>query len=91
MKFCFWLWSDSKDDAEKQLDRAVDSGDDNNTVVGISDTSTNTAQRKRKKKSFGKDFEEHNDGEGSDESGENESMCHFSYIVLQYEWQSLDK
>lgn len=91
MKFCFGIWSDFKDDAEKQLDRAVDGGNDNSTVVGICDTSTNIAQRKRKKKSFGKDVEENNDGEASDDSGENESMCHLTYIVWQYEWQTLDK
>jgi len=66
------------------LDRAVDGANNDSTVVGIGETSTNNVQRKRKKKSFGQDFEENNDSEASDDSGENESMCHLSYIVSQY-------
>jgi len=63
------------------LDRAVDGGNDDRTVVGTCDTSTNNVQRKRKKKTFGQDFDENNDSEASDE---NESMCHLSYNVSQY-------
>ena len=60
------------------MDREVEGGDDS-TVVDVCESSTNNVQRKRKKRSFGKDFEENNDSEESDDSRENESMCHSNY------------
>ncbi|KAK2569827.1 hypothetical protein P5673_005678 [Acropora cervicornis] len=68
---------DSKNDAERHLEREVDDGSES-PVVDICETSTNNAQRKRKKKSFGKDFEESTDPE--DDIGESESMCHWEEI-----------
>ncbi|XP_068720386.1 uncharacterized protein [Montipora capricornis] len=61
---------DSKNDAERHLEREVDDGSES-PVVDICETSTNNAPRKRKKKSFGKDFEESTDPE--DDIDESES------------------
>ena len=58
------------------MEREVDDGSES-PVVDICEISTNNAQRKRKKKSFGKDFEESTDPE--DDIGESESMCHVTF------------
>ena len=84
MKCCFGIWPDSKNDAERHLEREIDDGSES-PVVDICETSTNNAPRKRKKKSFGRDFEESTDPE--DDIGESESMCHVTYYNIFQVWR----
>lgn len=70
--------TDEKKDADKQLEKEVTPGDVSNEEE-VSVTTGNLgsgkkSQRKRKRKSYGKDFKENYDAEESDNSEENDSM-----------------
>ena len=70
--------TDEKKNADKQLEREVTPGDVSNKEE-VSVTTGNLgsgkkSQRKRKRKSYGKDFKENYDAEESDNSEENDSM-----------------
>ena len=70
--------TDEKKDADEQLEKEVTPGDVSNeeevsVTTGIQG-SGKKSQRKRKRKSYGKDFKENYDAEESDNSEENDSM-----------------
>lgn len=76
-------WLDGKKDADDQLENEVSPShissveEVTETLQGDQDFSKKP-QRKRKRKSYGKDFEE-NDNEESDSSEENDSMYFFDF------------
>lgn len=80
------IWLDGKKDADDQLENELSPSHScveevSKTAQGDKDLSKKP-QRKRKRKSYGKDFEE-NDNEESDSSEENDSMYCFDFYKYQ--------
>lgn len=75
---------DEKKDADNQLEKEVTpshfSNVEEETEQGDQDLSKKP-QRKRKRKSYGKDFEENDDNEESDDSEQNDSMYCFDSLI----------
>lgn len=78
------IWLDGKKDAENQLKNEVTPSNICN-VEEVSETVhedqelSKKPQRKRKRKSYGKDFEEDDDKEESDNSEQNHGMYCFDF------------
>lgn len=93
LKFCSGILTDEKKDADKQLEKEVAPGDVSNeeevSVTTENQGSGKKSQRKRKRKSYGKDFKENYDAEESDNSEENDSMfCLTSVNITNAKYQN---
>ena len=93
LKFCSGILTDEKKDADKQLEKEVAPGYVSNeeevSVTTENQGSGKKSQRKRKRKSYGKDFKENYDAEESDNSEENDSMfCLTSVNITNAKYQN---
>ena len=90
--FCSGILTDEKKDADRQLEKEVTPGDVSNEEVSVTTGNLGSgkkSQRKRKRKSYGKDFKENYDPEESDNSEENDSMyCLTSVNITNAKYQN---